>query len=64
MAVAGLGLLLWARLILISDMPRMALAEPEGGPATLEVDDAVATAYHAAGPEDADAPAGDGSAPR
>jgi len=25
----GIGLLLWARLILVSDMPRMALAEPE-----------------------------------
>jgi hypothetical protein len=25
----GIGLLLWARLILVSDMPRMALAEPD-----------------------------------
>lgn len=63
MAVGGLGLLLWARLILVSDMPRMALAEPE---AATEAGDAEAAAdvpptrHPDAG---ADASPGDGSAP-
>ncbi|MHC4808765.1 MAG: hypothetical protein ACYTEV_00150 [Planctomycetota bacterium] len=55
MAVAGLGLLLWARLILVSDMPRMALAEPEAAP-----DAEVAADEPAVG---ADASPDDGPAP-
>lgn len=39
MAVAGLGLLLWARLILVSDMPRMALAEPEVDAGSVSMDE-------------------------
>ena len=31
-AIAALGLLLWARLIVVSNMPRMAIAEDEGEP--------------------------------
>ena len=58
MAVAGLGLLLWARLILVSDMPRMALAEPEAGA------DAAADAMPDRDPDaGAEASSGDGSAP-
>ncbi len=63
MAVAGLGLLLWARLILISDMPRMALAEPEDDAASMAVADPAPTPN--AGPAvDTDAPADGASAPR
>lgn len=30
---AGIGLLLWARLVIVADYPRMALAEPKSEPA-------------------------------
>lgn len=60
MAVAGLGLLLWARLILVSDMPRMALAEPEAAPDAEVAADAPATVEPAAG---AEAGPDDGPAP-
>lgn len=63
MAVAGLGLLLWARLILVSDMPRMALAEPEAG-ADAAGAYAAADAMSARDPDaGAEASSGDGSAP-
>jgi hypothetical protein len=67
MAVAGLGLLLWARLILVSDMPRMALAEPEVEP---EVEVASVPVAESSGNPDAeaarsvDAPVDGGAAPR
>ncbi len=48
----GIGLLLWARLILVSDMPRMALAEPEEPASATPADDG-----RSAEPADASAPA-------